>query len=157
VSFDIKKWLDQHVVPLLAGEPQALIHSELHRGDPPEEVLVFLQAKEPGTWPLLAKRILETSGFSFDYLREQAMVRVGDSIVNIFGGDGAPFFNKNGMALARFYKAIPEGDRHIGLILDVGGKYETPGLAADAVKHFFSLFEISPLQVCADHRPTFGG
>lgn len=172
--FSLKAFLDRHVVPLLAGPPAAELYSELHRGDPPEEVCVWLRAKDPLTWPALARRLLETPGWSFDYLREHALVQVNGQTCTIFGGDGSPFFNKAGMAMVRLYRKVePEEEpktkgkrtrggscaheNPIGLIVDVGGKYDNVKEASTAVKAFFGLFDKkNPLEVCSEHRPAFG-
>lgn len=162
MAFELKPWLDQHVIPLLAGPPPAIFHAELHQGASPggpTAIMVFLRAAEPSEWPALAKRLLE-SGFAFDYLREHAVVRVGEQLATVFGGDGTPFFNKEGMAMVRLFKKV---DDRV-LLLDVGGKYENVNAAKDGVKAFFALFDqggaaagaMNALEVCRKFRPAFG-
>jgi hypothetical protein len=43
-DFDLKKWLDEHVVPLTNKEPRLRIYSFIWNGNPPKEVLVWLLA-----------------------------------------------------------------------------------------------------------------
>jgi hypothetical protein len=43
-DFKMKEWLDQHVVPLLAGTPPLRIYHPFWNGMPPKDVLVVLMA-----------------------------------------------------------------------------------------------------------------
>lgn len=192
-SFEMKEWLDQHVVPLKNKSPLSRIHSFIWNGSPPKEILVWLlcgdqhfvptsracgkstelaeraikqpeqpekPAFKPHDWPDLLRRLLDKDEFRFDYLREQQMVAIGDGLVPVFGGDGAPLFSKDGMASARLFRKMEDG---ICLILQLGCKYPktdelTPGMhASSAVKAFFKLFgDENPLTVCSKYGAVFG-
>jgi hypothetical protein len=152
----LKAWLDAHVVPLLLGPPPVTIHSFIWRGSPPEEVMVWLLARpeDPLDWQLAVRRLLETEGFSFDYTREAMAVNVNGVMVSVFGGDGAPFFNKEGMAMCRLFRHEKDGTN---LILDVGWHGGSVMLAKEAVKGFFLQFEgVNPVELCAKFAPRFG-
>lgn len=162
-AFDRKSWLDTHVVPLLHQEPPASIYTVFWNGAPPTEVLVFLladtqvPASAPDTppadpWPRLVKRLLE-SGFRFDYLREIQLVQLEGKQVPLFGGDGAPLFDKSGAASARLFKKLEDGTN---LILHIGHIYPTGLDAAVAVKSFFGLWDANPVDVCAQFSAPFG-
>lgn len=151
-DFERKKWLDEHVVPLLNQEPAASIYTAFWNGAPPKEVLVFLLAPEPGTWPQLAKRLLDAE-FRFDYLRDVQIVEHEGKRLALFGGDGAPLFDKSGTASARLFKKMPDG---VNLILQVGARFPTGVDAAAAVKEFFGLFDKNPIDVCASMSAPFG-
>lgn len=47
MAFEMKEWLDQHVVPLTQSDPPLRIYSFLWNGDPPKEILVWLLAGLP--------------------------------------------------------------------------------------------------------------
>src|SRR5258708_6611864 len=107
-TFNLKAWLDQHVVPFLAGEPPLELHALTENwppgADAPAAVLVWALSKTPESWAPAVRRVLELPGFSFDFLRAPHAVQVSpDQRITIFGGDGAPFIGKNGMAMARLY------------------------------------------------------
>jgi hypothetical protein len=154
--FNLKAWLDQHVVPLLA--PELLLHSVLTNLPPgapgPQAVLVWLLAREPAGWAPALKRVLERPGFSFDFLR--APQRAGADLqhaVTLFGGDGAPFFNQSGAAMARLYRRCDDLD----LIVEIGHRFPSVQAAAAAVKSFFALFEgVNAFDVIERHKPPFG-
>jgi hypothetical protein len=174
-SFDQKKWLDDHVVPLLQGNPPLSLYHPFWNGVPPKDVLVLLLAEEqrdeesefdPSAWPRAVKRLIDDHGFCFDFTREQIAVHMDHGLLNLFGGDGAPLFNPEGMASARLYRKEPDG---IGLIVQVACRYPstaqvgdaprelTPGEhAAAATKAFYALFEENPLEVCQKYGARFG-
>jgi|SRR5690606_1698569 len=165
MSFDQKAWLDANVVNAgVLGEGQRLqLYSVLWNGSPPKEVLVFLRAGKPvegeegalagdETWALHVKRLLE-AGFRFDFLREAVAVRVGNQIVPIFGGDGAPIFSKNGMVSVRLIRKCDDGRL---LILQIGAKFSDGIEAAAAVKAFFGQFGENALQICHTYAAPFG-
>lgn len=168
-DFDMKKWLDENVVPLTTQQPQSKIYSFIWNGNPPKEILVWLLAESepteekpfaPGAWGALVHRLITQDGFRFDFLREQQMVQLEGGMVPVFGGDGAPLFGKDGMASARLFKKNEEG---ICLLLQVGCKYPStselsPGQhASAAVKGFFGLFgDEDPLTVCSKYGAVFG-
>lgn len=145
-AFDMKAWLDQHVVPLLEG---LKIYHPFWNGVPPKEVLVILLAQQD--WPQQVKRLLD-AGFRFDFLREQQLIAMEGGTFHAFGGDGAPLFNQDGTASVRLFKRV-EG---IGLILQVGCQYGRADRAAAATKEFYGLFEESPLTVCQTFGVAFG-
>jgi len=157
-DFDRKTWLDNHVVHLLHQEPPASIYTVFWNGAPPKEVLVFLLAGQgPATvpddaWPRLLKRLLD-DGFRFDYLREIQLVQLEGKQVPLFGGDGAPLFDKSGAASARVFKKLEDGTN---LILHVGHRYPAGVDAALAVKAFFGLWDTNPIDVCASMSAPFG-
>jgi len=195
-NFDQKKWLDDHVVPLLQGNPPLSIYHPFWNGSPPKDVLVLLLAEEdprctrchipksrpergiecgiPGcnfefdstAWPRAVKRLIDDHDFRFDFTREQIAVRMDQGLLNLFGGDGAPLFNPEGMASARLFRKEPDG---IGLIVQIACRYPgttqagdaprelTPGEhAAAATKAFYALFEENPLEVCQKYGALFG-
>lgn len=168
-SFEMKKWLDENVVPLTKRQPQSSIYSFIWNGNPPKEILVWLLVENeptdekpfsPAAWPELVRRLLVDDGFRFDLLREQQMVQLENGLVPIFGGDGAPLFGKEGMASSRLFRKTDDG---ISLILQVGCKYPPSGEmtggqhASAAVKGFFSLFgDEDPLTVCSKYGAVFG-
>lgn len=176
-AFDLKGWLDSHVVPLTRREPPLKIYSFIWNGDPPNEVLVWLhtgqdengtvrvehdvdgkelpvrEAFDPTAWPRAVKHLLEAEGFRFDFLREQTMVALPGGNITIFGGDGAPLYNAQGMASARLFRKEDDG---VSLILQVGCQYPSGEDAAAATKSFYQSFEESPLEVCKKHGTTFG-
>lgn len=148
---NMKAWLDKHVVPCLAGTPEAKLHSFLHQGDPPSDVLVFVQAETPDLWPELVRRLLE-DGFVFDFTREATLVRVGAQVISIFGGDGTPFFNAE-TAMVRLYRKVDD----VNLMLEVGGRFAASGIASEQVKRFYGLFpDTDPSALVAKYRPSFG-
>lgn len=157
MTFDMKGWLDGHVVPLTQLQPESKIYSFIWNGNPPKEILVWLLAND--SWPELGKRLILEDGFRFDYLREQQMVQIENGMVPVFGGDGAPLFSEDGMASMRLFRK--EDDETL-LILQLGYKYPAqPGrkpslVASDGVKAFFELFDESPLTVCSKYGAVFG-
>ena len=158
-TFDLKAWLDKHVVPLLSGEPPLELHSVLQNSAPgaqaPDAVLVWALSKTGDAWAPALRRVLERPGFSFDFLRAPQAVQVSpDQRIVIFGGDGAPFIGKNGMAMARLYRGCDDG---ISLILEVGYRFPRSEDAAQAVRAFFALFDkVEPAELLARYRPLFG-
>ena len=144
--FDMKAWLDTHVVPLLQG---LKIYHPFWNGIPPKEVLVILLAQQD--WPAQVKRLLD-AGFRFDFLREQQVIALETGTFTAFGGDGAPLFNQEGTASVRLFKRV-DG---VGLILQVGCSYGKTDLAAAATKDFYALFDESPLTVCKTFGVAFG-
>jgi len=156
MSFELKKWLDQNVVPLLQSELQ--IHSFISKPGPdgikPEKVLVWLVAKDDSSWPAIVKRLLSFPGIYFDFLRDAEVVELNGAKVAIFGGDGTPFIGSNCMAMTRLFHKTEDG---IELLLEVGRRYSRAEAAAAAVKQFFSQFEgISPVELYSRYRPPFG-
>lgn len=167
-SFEMKQWLDTNVVPLLAGPPAISIYHPFWNGIPPKDVLILFRTDtvgedvepfDPTAWPKAAKRLLDDSGFRFDYTREQMAVQVESRVFNLFGGDGAPIFNKDGMASLRLFKKMDDG---IGLIAQIGCEYPAEGEmspgehAAAATKGFYAQFEENPLEVCRKYGAVFG-
>jgi len=162
-DFDMKKWLDSHVVPLLNQEPNLRIHHPFWNGMPPRDVLVIAMAGEleensdqefdPSAWPRAIQRLLQTDGFRFDFTREQIAISHEGGIFNAFGGDGAPLFNPEGLASARLFRKEDDG---IGLILQVACRYPNGTDAAAATKTFYGLFEENPLEVCQKYGAVFG-
>jgi len=152
-DFDMKTWLDTHVVPLLAPHGLSLYHP-FWNGVPPKEVLVILLAQpEPASsWPAAIKALLE-QGFRFDFLREQQLIPMDSGMFPAFGGDGAPLFNPQGTASVRLFHKREDG---VNLILQVGCRYASGEEAAAATKAFYALFEESPLSVCQTYGATFG-
>lgn len=151
-DFERKRWLDDHVVPLLHPDPAASLYTVFWNGSPPREVLVFLLPVDTASWPQLAKRLLD-HGFRFDYLRDIQLVELEGKRIPLFGGDGAPLFDKAGSASLRLFQKMPDG---INLILHVGARYSTGIDAASAVKEFFGLFNGNPIQVCSSLSAPFG-
>lgn len=186
MAFEMKEWLDEHVVPLTQVSPPLRIYSFIWNGTPPKEILVWLLAGLPAApelepdepvpdilnaglpesgddfdetaWACAAKRIID-AGFRFDLTREQQMVQVESGLIPVFGGDGAPLFGKAGLASLRLVRTLDDG---ITLILQVacqfpGNDQLSPGQhAAAACKGFYSLFDESPLDVIRVHGAVFG-
>jgi hypothetical protein len=150
-DFDRKRWLDEHVVPLLHQEPTASIYTVFWNGAPPKEVLVFFLPTESAHWARLAKRLID-GGFRLDFLRDVQIVEVEGKRHALFGGDGSPLFDKSGVSL-RLFKKMPDG---INLILQLNAMHESALSAADAVKEFFGLFAGNPVEVCAQLSAPFG-
>ena len=158
-DFDMKNWLDQHVVPLLK-ETALEIYHPFWNGIPPKEVLVILlsQPDPASAWPTAVKKLLD-GGFRFDFLREQQAIAMESGLFKAFGGDGAPLFNAEGTASVRLFKKVggeEDSGRWVNLILQVGCKYPEGTDAALATKAFYALFEESPLVVCQTYGATFG-
>lgn len=176
--FELKSWLDQHVIPLTRIEPPLSIYSFLWNGNPPTEVLVWLRAgsvdddeEELGDlvhrentghapppfdgslWPSALRALLTEHGFRFDFLREEIAVALEGSMIKLFGSDGAPLYNKLGMASARLFKKMPDG---VGLILQVGCQYPDGLQAAAATKQFYQSFDESPLELTKKFGTVFG-
>ena len=164
-EFDMKSWLDKTVVPLLAINKTLSIYSPFWNGVPPKEVLVILMAGQgddefdPAAWPGVLKSLLDEHKFRFDFTREQIAVSHDNGLINLFGGDGAPLFNPDGLASARVFRKEEDGT---GLILQVASRFPStdnlsPGQhASAATKAFYSLFEESPLEVCQTYGALFG-
>ena len=158
-SFDLKLWLDRHVVPLLGPESSLALHSVLQNRPPsaerPVAILVWTVSKEPQGWAPAIKRLLAQPGCYFDFCRAPQTVPVApDRSIWLFGGDGAPYVNAAGMAMARLYRRCDDG---IELIMEVGHRFPTGAAAAAAVKDFFALFEgTAPLELVARYMPLFG-
>lgn len=160
--FDQKGWLDDQIVPLLGDSDPLKIYSALWNGTPPTEVLVFLlaPADPPSAWGIHVKRLLD-NGWRFDFLREQQMVKADEGVVPIFGGDGAPLFGKDGMTSVRLFKRLTDrGDLAKPLeracIVQVGCRFGSALVATQAIKDFFKLFDLNPLEVCAAMAAPFG-
>lgn len=154
--FQRKQWLDDHVVPLLSGEPKLEIHHPFWNGEPPEEVLILLKpldADDESAWPRACHRLIKENNFRFDLLREQQQVPMGNVVFILFGGDGAPLFNDEGFASIRLLRK--EEDR-TSLILQVGYKYVDVPTASAGVKQFFELFDTDPVSVCQRYASVFG-
>jgi hypothetical protein len=151
-DFDMKTWLDEHVVPLLSDTGLKIYHP-FWNGVPPKEVLVILLSdpSPQSAWPKAAKHLIE-AGFRFDFLREQQAIALEGGIFTAFGGDGAPLFNEEGTASVRLFKRVGA----VNLILQVGCRYSDGIVAAAATKAFYGLFEESPLSVCQTYGATFG-
>jgi hypothetical protein len=173
-AFDLKRWLDDHVVPLTKRAIPLNIYSFIWNGDPPKEMLVWVHAGtspasasaegeasfsesdvdfDPHAWPRAVKQLIEEDNFRFDFLREQIMVALPEGTISVFGGDGAPLFNKHGMASARLFRKEEDG---VGLILQVGCQYPSGEEAAAATKSFYGQFEESPLELCQKFGTVFG-
>lgn len=178
-AFDLKSWLDAHVVPLTKHTIPLHIYSFIWNGSPPNEVLVWMHTGpsldyeeaeledlkhrdqtghapppfDPGAWPKAIRMLLEEEKFRFDFLREQTLVNLPGGTVTIFGGDGAPLYNAQGMASARLFRKEDDG---VSLILQVGCQYPSGEEAAAATKGFYQSFDESPLEVCQKFGTTFG-
>lgn len=151
-SFSMKKWLDEHVMPLLQDTGLKLYHP-FWNGMPPKEVLAVVTSDpELDAWPTAVKKLLD-GGFRFDFLREQQAIALDGMVFKAFGGDGAPLFNAEGMASVRLFRKASDGK---GLILQVGCKYASGEDAAAATKRFYAQFEESPLTVCQTYGTQFG-
>ena len=157
-EFNLKRWLDQYVVPLIASEPKLEIHSVLQNRPPgaaaPAAVAVWTLSPSPDGWAPAVKRVLEQPGSSFDFLRAPQLVTGPDqSPITLFGGDGAPFFTRSGSAMARIFRRCGE----IDLILEIGHRFPSIEAAAAAVKRFFHQFDnTSPFDVITRYQPPFG-
>lgn len=165
-AFNLKQWLDDHVVPVAKADPKIplTIHASMHNGSPPKEILVFLLAghEDPEFdethWPQAVKRLLE-AGFKFDFTREVQLIPINGAMVPIFGGDGTPLISPTGMASVRLFRKFEDG---VGLVLQVGCQYKPAGdhsaghRAAAGVKTFFALFEKDPVTVCQTFSAPFG-
>ena len=179
-SFDKKKWLDDHVASI---HPQIEMYAFFWNGDPPKEVLVYCKAKrepidrekaaeagaeaeaeaaedtgaetsegEVATWPDLVHILIE-KGFRFDATRDVQVVEVDGSKHVLFGGDGCPMFNKEGMVTVRLLRKEEDGTN---LIIELGHQYEVGTGAMDAVKQLFSSFDCDPLEVPRKYGTAFG-
>lgn len=159
-DFNLKKWLDDRVVPLLVRELR--IYSFFWNGSPPKDVCVFLVAgpseKEPeqpldkSAWPEATHELIQR-GFRFDALREPQVVHQNDQKFALFGGDGAPLINEDRVASARLLRREDDG---INLILNVVCRYASATDAAQAVKQFFALFGKDPFTVLEEFGTRFG-
>jgi len=149
MPFDIKKWLDDFVVPLLQN---ASIHSFIWNGSPPHQILAWLLCDPPSHWPQFTKHLID-HGFRFDLLREPQKVNLQGASLVIFGGDGAPFISPSSLASVRLFSRVDDRE----LILEVGAKFDDHKLAVAAVKALFDSFaDLSPLEVCAKFAAPFG-
>lgn len=165
VTWMLKPWLDAHVIPLLKGPPPVSFHSVLERQVVPEEgeepdilrriVLVWLLVT-PAAWPAACQRLLEGEGFRFDFIRESehGPSTPGQRPLLLFGGDGTPYANPEGMTMVRLWKRIDTVD----LLLEVGAKHANGQQVADAFKAFFAQFQpLTVAEVYAKFKPPFGG
>lgn len=166
LPFDNKKWLDEHIVPLIKDN-DLRIHSFIWNGNPPKEFLTWLRIYpaggddkedlDPLRWAAAIKELLE-QGWRFDFTREQQLINLKEGVIQAFGGDGAPVFGKEGMASVRLFRK----EDAIGSIIQIGCQFWsveglTAGMhAAAAVKGFFELFDENPLEVCAKYGAPFG-
>lgn len=163
-TFDMKKWLDSHVVPLLNDELK--IYSFIWRGDPPNEILVWLLAgptreqqkeQEPldhTIWPRAIQRLVQNESFRFDFTREQQAVKTADgAVITIFGGDGAPLYNQEGSAAARLFRKEDDG---VNLILQLGCFYPDGKDAAAATKGFYEAMGGNPLELVERFGAVWG-
>lgn len=155
-SFDLKQWLDDHVVPIRGN---LNIIAFFWRGTPPDEVLVFLSADPaedsdelPASWPEEAKRLID-SGFRFDCLREPKTVRIGNDGTVLFGGDGAPLVSQERVASVRLMRRENDGR---SLILNIVHKNQSALTATKEVEYFFSLFDTDPFSVLERYGTRFG-
>lgn len=146
MSFEIKPFLDRHVVPLLGG--QASIVSFLWKED---MVLVFLEVPA-ANWPSYVKALLDGGKHTFDYLRGPEPAVVGGQRLVLFGGDGAPFITNKGRVVCRLHHR-PDGERD--LVLEVATPLGRPGLGPDVVKAFFAQWEGEPSPLTR-FRPEWG-
>lgn len=156
--FDLKRWLDAHVVPILRPEPALDLHSVLVNQPPdasrPDAVLLWALSRTGPDWAPALKRLLETGGFSFDFTRAPQVVAVApDKTITLFGGDGMPFIGESGMAMARLHR---RGEDAVDLILEVGHRFPTGKAAVAAVRSFFEQFGADPMQLLAKYAPRFG-
>jgi hypothetical protein len=157
-AFDLKRWIDAHVLPILEPDPRLQLHSVLQNRPPgalaPVAVAVWTLSAAPDGWAPAVKRVLELPGFSFDFLRAPQLVTgPGQEPITLFGGDGAPFFNRSGGAMARLFRRC--GD--IDLILEIGHRFPSAEAAAAAVKSFFHQFaDENPFDVIKRNQPPFG-
>jgi len=162
MAFDMKKWLDENIVPLTHKTPKTFIYSWLWNGNPPKEILVWLmvgpkegeeEQLDNKDWAGAAKRMLEEEDFYFDFTREAQLVRLeSGKVVNIFGGDGAPLFNPEGAAALRLFKKV--GD--IQLIIQLGCKFPDGKVAAAATKGFYESFDKPALEVISEFTSPWG-
>lgn len=156
--FDLKRWLDAHVLPLLRPDPPLALHSVLVNQPPgvsrPEAVLVWALSQTGPGWGPALRRLLETGGFSFDFTRAPQIVAVAPGkTITLFGGDGMPFIGKNGMAMARLHR---QGEDGVDLIMEVGHQFPTGKAAVAAVRSFFEQFGADPAHLMAKYAPRFG-
>jgi hypothetical protein len=159
--FQRKEWLDACVVqPLLKTDPSLSLYSVFWNGHPPKDVLVLLLCKKPEDWPAAAKRIM-AMGLRFDYLRDVQLVEIEGARHALFGGDGAPLFDKSGSVSIRFFQK-DAGQSGVNLILQIGAKCDNAGglgagvEAAALVKEFFAQFAENPMLVCQKFSAPFG-
>jgi hypothetical protein len=157
--FDLKAWLDQHVSPILGSERELELHSVIQnrpsQAGRPSTVLAWLLVKTATEWAPALKRLLDRSGFYFDFVREAQLVQTpAGRPITIFGGDGMPFIGNNGMAMARLYHRASDD---IELILEIGHRFPSAKDAAAAVKSFFALFDgVNPTDLLGKYSPPFG-
>lgn len=171
----VKEWLDQNLIPLLTGPPPMRLHSFIWKGDPPDEILVWLLADgrtpkaqkndqgeiapslegdfDPDAWPASVQRLLTHESFGLDYTRESIMVQLAGGLVPVFGGDGSPLFGPSGMASVRLYKKFPDG---VGLILQLGCQYQDGTSAAIAVKGLYQQLGTNPLELAQQFGAPWG-
>lgn len=157
--FELKRWLDQYVVPHLAEAPPLELHSVLVNQPPgaarPEAVLVWALSKTGAGWAPAVKRLLEKNGFSVDFTRAPTLVALAPGkTITLFGGDGMPFIGSNGMAMARLFRRGKDG---VDLIFEVGHRFEKITDATAAVRQLFQQFSEDPTALLARHTPSFGG
>lgn len=153
MSFDIKKCLDAHVVPLLKG--QGKIVSFIWRAD---LVLVFLEV-ETERWAGFVKRLLEDQGFTFDYLRGPERAAVNGVALVLFGGDGAPFIREDGRVMCRLHRklGLDDDNDERGLVLEIMTPAMNAISSARVVKGFFAQWEGEPGSALLRHQPKLGG
>ncbi len=157
-SFELKAWLDSHVVPLLRPDPPLELHSVLVNQAPraaqPDAVLAWALSKAPEGWAPAAQRLLESAGFCFDFTREPQLVALAPGrTITIFGGDGMPFVGANGMAMVRLFRRVEDG---VDLIIEVGHLFPDGKAAVAAVRAFFEQFGQDPAALLARYSPRFG-
>jgi len=155
-DFDKKAWLDEHVMPVLKQHQLSLYHPFWNmQGARASEVLIVCLAEPESedAWAGAAKALVD-AGWRFDYLREQILVVMDTGeTVKLFGGDGAPLFNEEGVAALRLFRKLDDG---VNLVLQVGCRYPKGLAAAAATRAFYAQFEESPLEVCQKYGAVFG-
>lgn len=169
MGWNKEKWVTEHIIKagflgsaaptndaseIMAGKPPALrVYHFMTRGpgDAPTEIYIGLECL--GGLPDHVYNLLVVHGFKFDYFRDIAPVAVDGKRVVLFGADGAPFINKDGTVLVRFFKKVDDKN----VILDIAQRFPRALEAQATIKKVFARFDdMQPVEVLKKFQPVFG-
>lgn len=159
MTFEIKKWLDTNIVPLVDEKPVS-IHSFLWRNPDARDnhegkiihVWLLAESDDLSNWPQHCAELLLEHGWTFDFLRDAELAQVNENQVQLFGGNGAPMFGPSHMVSCRLFKII-DGNH---CILQCGSQLSSPGDCTATVKEFYSLLGDNPLEAVQKFSAKWG-